>query len=31
LHLKAIGETASVYRGRVRIAREITFGPENAV
>jgi AhpC/TSA family/Disulphide bond corrector protein DsbC len=31
LHLKAIGETAPVYRGRVRIAREITFGPENAV
>ena len=31
LHLKAIGETAPVYRGRVRITREITFGPENAV
>jgi hypothetical protein len=31
LHLKAIGETVPVYRGRVRIAREITFGPENAV
>ena len=31
LHLKAIGETAPVYRGRVRITREITFGAENAV
>jgi hypothetical protein len=31
LHLKAIGETAPVYRGRVRITREITFGPENDV
>jgi hypothetical protein len=31
LHLKAIGETVPVYRERVRIAREITFGPENAV
>ena len=31
LHLKAIGETAPVYRGRVRITREITFGPENVV
>ena len=31
LHLKAIGETVPVYRGRVRITREITFGPENAV
>jgi hypothetical protein len=31
LHLKAINETVPVYRGRVRITREITFGPENAV
>jgi hypothetical protein len=31
LHLKAIGETVPVYRGRVRITREIAFGPENAV
>ena len=31
LHLSAIGETVPVYLGRVRIAREITFGPENAV
>jgi hypothetical protein len=31
LHLKAIGETVPVYRGRVRIMREITFGPENNV
>ena len=31
LHLKAIGETVPVYLGRVRITREITFGPENAV
>jgi hypothetical protein len=31
LHLKAIDETVPVYRGRVRITREITFGPENAV
>jgi hypothetical protein len=31
LRLKAIGETAPVYRGRVRITREITFGPENSV
>jgi hypothetical protein len=31
LHLKAIGETVAVYRGHVRITREITFGPENAV
>ncbi len=31
VHLKAINETALVYRGRVRITREITFGAENAV
>ena len=31
LHLKAIGETVPVYLGRVRMTREITFGPENAV
>jgi hypothetical protein len=31
LHLKAIGETVPVYRGRVRITREITFGQEDAV
>lgn len=31
MHLKAIGETVPVYLGRVRITREITFGPENAV
>jgi len=31
LHLKAIGETVPVYRGRVRLTREITFGPENAL
>jgi hypothetical protein len=31
LHLKAIGETVPVYRGRMRVTREITFGPENAV
>jgi hypothetical protein len=31
LRLQAIGETVPVYRGRVRITREITFGPENAV
>jgi hypothetical protein len=30
-HLKVINETTMVYRGRVRITREITFGPENAV
>jgi peroxiredoxin len=31
LHLKVIGETVPVYRGRVRITREIAFGPENSV
>jgi len=31
LHLKAIGETVPVYRGRVEITREITFGPEDAL
>jgi len=31
LHLKAIGETVPVYRGRVRITREIIFGQEDAV
>jgi hypothetical protein len=31
LHLKAIGETVPVYRGHVRITREITFGQEDAV
>ena len=31
LRLEAIKETALVYRGRVRINREITFGPENAL
>jgi hypothetical protein len=30
-HLKVIQETVRVYRGRVRITREITFGQENAV
>jgi hypothetical protein len=31
LHLEAIGETVPVYRGRVRIVREITFGQETAL
>lgn len=31
LRLKAIGETVPVYQGRVRLTREITFGPENAL
>lgn len=31
LHLKPIRETALVYQGRVRIAREITFGAESAL
>jgi hypothetical protein len=31
VHLKVINETVLVYRGRVRITREITFGQENAV
>jgi hypothetical protein len=31
VHLKVINETVPVYRGRVRITREITFGQENAL
>jgi AhpC/TSA family/Disulphide bond corrector protein DsbC len=31
LHLEAIGETVPVYRGRVIIKREITFGQESAL
>ncbi len=31
LRLEAIGETVPVYRGRVQVTREITFGPENAL
>jgi hypothetical protein len=31
LRLEAIGETVPVYRGRVRIVREITFGQEAAL
>jgi hypothetical protein len=31
LHLKAIGETVPVYRGRLRIQREINFGQEAAL
>ena len=31
LHLKPIHETALVYRGHVRITREITFGAENTL
>ncbi len=31
MHLKAIGETVPVYRGRVQIMREITFAPEDAL
>ena len=31
LRLEAIGETVPVYRGRVRIVREITFGQETAL
>ncbi len=31
VRLKVINETALVYRGRVRITREITFGQESAV
>jgi AhpC/TSA family/Thiol:disulfide interchange protein DsbD, N-terminal len=31
MRLKAISETVPVYQGHVRINREITFGPENAV
>jgi peroxiredoxin len=31
MHLKAIGETVPVYRDRVRINREITFGSEDVL
>jgi hypothetical protein len=31
MHLKAIGETVPVYRGRVQMTREITFGQEDAL
>jgi hypothetical protein len=31
LYLKAIKETAPVYRKRVRVTREVTFGPEAAL
>jgi DsbC/DsbD-like thiol-disulfide interchange protein len=31
MHMKAIGETVPVYRGAVRITREITFGSEAAL
>lgn len=31
MHLKAIGETVPVYRDRIRINREITFGSEDAL
>jgi len=31
MHLKVIGETVPVYRDRIRINREITFGPEDAL
>lgn len=31
LHLAAIGETVPVYRGHIRIRREITFGQEAAL
>jgi hypothetical protein len=31
LHLEAIGETVPVYRGHIRIRREITFGQEAAL
>jgi DsbC/DsbD-like thiol-disulfide interchange protein len=31
LHLRAIGETVPVYRGRIQITREITFGPEGVL
>jgi hypothetical protein len=31
LRLKAINETVQVYLGYLRINREITFGPENAL
>ena len=31
LRLEAIGETVPVYRGRIQIRREITFGQEAAL
>jgi len=31
MHLKVIGETVPVYRGSIRISREITFGQEDAL
>jgi hypothetical protein len=31
MQLKVIGETVPVYRDRIRINREITFGPEDAL
>jgi hypothetical protein len=31
LHLQAIGETVPVYRGHLRLRREITFGQEPAL
>jgi hypothetical protein len=31
LRLEAIGETVPVYRGHIRIVREITFGQEAAL
>jgi peroxiredoxin len=31
MHLKVIGETVPVYRDRIRINREITFGSEDAL
>ena len=31
LHLEAINETVAVYRGHIRIRREITFGQEAAL
>ena len=31
MHLKAIGESVPVYRGRVQLTREITFGSDDAL
>jgi hypothetical protein len=31
LHLKAIGESVPVYRGRLQLTRKTTFGPEDAL
>jgi len=31
MHLDAIGETVPVYRDRVKISREITFGSEDVL